>query len=342
MATASPAGRVLALLERLQERPGVTGPRLAREIGVSERTIRRYVATLQDLGIPVEPTRGRSGGYRLRPGYRMPPLMLSTDEAVAMTLALAAMRRPAAPELTEPTEPTGRVGDADESAAATALAKLVRVLPRDVATRVAQVLTAVSAPMESAALGGPAPNPGLLAAIAEGVVGRRRCRLRHRSQQGSVTVREVNPYGVAAVHGGWYLHAWCHLRQARRTFRIDRIDRVDLLAKRFSAPEGLDVVAAVEESLALARPEWSVTLLVHAPREDVEGWVPRHLGVLESLDSETTRLRSSTSNLDYFAWRISDLPFALTVVAPDELRGAFERHALRMLEVARGYASQHD
>jgi len=88
----------------------------------------------------------------------MPPLMLSTDEAVAMNLALAAMRRRAAPEPTEPTEPTGRVGDADESAASTALAKLVRVLPGDVATRVAQVLTAVSAPMESAALG-PAPNP---------------------------------------------------------------------------------------------------------------------------------------------------------------------------------------
>lgn len=333
--TGSPAGRVLSLLERVQERPGVTGPRLAAEIGVSERTIRRYVATLQDLGIPVEPTRGRVGGYRLRPGYRMPPLMLSTDEAVAVTLALAAVRRPAAPDGVE--SPVG----SDEDATSTALAKLVRVLPRDVATRVAQVLTVVSSPRESS-FGRPAPQPGLLAAIAEGVVLRRRCRLRHRSQDGAVTVREVNPYGVAAVQGGWYLHAWCHLRQGRRTFRIDRIDRVDLLATRFSAPENLDVVAAVEQSLALARPEWSVTMLAHAPRDEVESWVPRHLGVLESVDAHTTRLRSSTRNLDYFAWRISDVPFSLTVLAPDELRGAFERHAERMLETARGYASHHD
>lgn len=330
----NPAGRVLMLLERVQERPGISGPRLAREIGVSERTIRRYVATLQDLDIPVEASRGRVGGYRLRPGFRMPPLMLSTDEAVAVTLALAAVRR----HFTDLDERD----DQDDAAATTALAKLVRVLPRDVATRVAHVLSAVSAPSEPAPLGRPTPHPGLLASLAEAVVGRRRCRLRHRSEDGSVTVREVNPYGVAAVQGGWYLHGWCHLRQARRTFRIDRIDRVDLLPALFSAPQGLDIVAAVEESLALARPEWSVTLVVHAPLAEVEGWVPRHFGVLEVVDAVTTRLRSSTSNLHYFAWRISDLPFEMTVVTPDELRGAFARHAERMLSVARGYASRHD
>ena len=88
----SPAGRVLTLLERVQEHPGLTAPRLAEELGVSERTVRRYVTTLHDLGIPVEAGRGKFGGHRLRPGFRMPPLMLTTDEAVAVTLALAVMR----------------------------------------------------------------------------------------------------------------------------------------------------------------------------------------------------------------------------------------------------------
>ena len=64
----SPAGRVLALLERVQERPGLTAPRLADELGVSERTVRRYVTTLHDLGIPIEAGRGKVGGHRLRSG----------------------------------------------------------------------------------------------------------------------------------------------------------------------------------------------------------------------------------------------------------------------------------
>ncbi len=331
----NPAGRVLTLLERVQERPGISGPSLARDLGVTERTVRRYVATLQDLGIPVEPTRGRAGGYRLGPGYRMPPLMLGTDEAVAVTLALAVMRAPMRPA------PDASSGAPEESPAATALAKLIRVLPRGVATRVDQVLAAVSAPADSSVTGSP-PQPGFLAALAEGVVGRRRCRLRHRSQGGSVTVREVNPYGIAAVLNGWYLHAWCHLRQARRTFRIDRIDRVDLLSTTFAAPEGLDIVAAVERSLALARPEWAVTMLFDGPIEEVAQWIPRHLGVCEPVDAQTTRVRSSTSNPDYFVLRVSDHPFDMTVVEPDELRTAFGRQAERMLAAARGYAAQHD
>lgn len=329
--TGNPAGRILTLLERVQERPGITGPRLAADLAVSERTVRRYVATLQNLGIPVEPARGRTGGYRLRAGYRMPPLMLSTDEAVAVTLALAVMNRPdhePPPDRAPPVE--------------SALGKLRRVLPHEVASRVDDVLNAVTGPREGWVTARSAPEPGILAALASGIVGRQRCRLRHRAQDGAVTVREVNPYGVAVVQHGWYLHAWCHLRQERRTFRIDRVDRVDVLSTTFSAPEGLDVVAAVERGLALARPEWAVTLLFRGPLDEVAQWIPRHLGVCEAVDEQTTRVRSSTRNLNYFVLRISDHPFDMTVVEPSELRTAFERHAERMRSTARGYASQHD
>lgn len=333
LATGNPAGRVLTLLERVTERPGITGPRLAADLGVNERTVRRYVATLQGLGIPVEPTRGRIGGYRLRAGYRMPPLMLSTDEAVAVTLALAVMN------------PTDRESGADNSTpVGSALGKLLRVLPREVAGRVDDVLNAVTRPRDGWSVSGPAPEPSVLTALAAGVVGRQRCRLRHRAQHGEVTVREVNPYGVAVIKGarGWYLHAWCHLRQARRTFRIDRIDRVDVLATTFATPAGLDIVAAVEQSLALSRPEWAVTLLFHGPVAEVEQWIPRHLGVCEPVDDATTQVRSSSTNLDYFVLRISDHPFRMSVVEPAELRTAFVRRAERMLETGRGYASPHD
>jgi predicted DNA-binding transcriptional regulator YafY len=314
--TGSPAGRVLALLERVQERPGLTAPQLAEELGVSERTVRRYVATLQGLEIPVEAGRGRYGGHRLRPGFRMPPLMLTTDEAVAITLALAL------------------TGTSDGSTPAqTALAKLQHVLPRGVSDRVHAVLDAVASP--SAEARRPGADPGPVAALATGVVERRRCRVRHRGSNGTTTVRELNPYGLAVVWGSLYVHGWCHLRQARRTFRVDRVDRVDLMARTFRMPTGLDVTAAVERSLALARPEWSVSLLLDGPLADVESWIPRFLGVCEAVDESTTRVRSSTSNPDYFVLRVSDHPFAMSVEHPDEVRAAFARAASRFAAAAR-------
>src|SRR5262245_41499464 len=88
-----PTARVLALLEILQSGGGFTIADLAGRLGVAERTTRRYAVHLADLGIPVEARRGRYGGYRLAPGYKLPPLMLTDDEAVAVALGLAAGRR---------------------------------------------------------------------------------------------------------------------------------------------------------------------------------------------------------------------------------------------------------
>lgn len=306
----SPAGRVLALLERVQERPGLTAERLADELGVGERTVRRYVTTLQELGIPVTARRGRAGGYHLEAGFRMPPLMLSTDEAVAITLTLAVLR----------------LGDGPTTVA---LAKLRRALPRDVAERVDAVLTAVVPPARADRLAaGAAPDPHLLATLAAGVVGERVCRVRH-----GTTTREVNPYGVAVVRGHLYLHGWCHLRRARRTFRVDRIVGVDLLDTTFRAPTGLDVARAVETSLATSWDEWTVSVLLSAPLAEVEATIPRYVGVAEAVSPTQTRLRLTTRNLDTTVLRLSDHTFAMTVEEPVELVEAFERRAAWMASV---------
>src|SRR3954451_25050954 len=87
------AERVLALLEALQDRAFATGPELAARLGVDTRTLRRDVVALRDLGIPVEGERGRGGSYRLRPGYRVPPLMFTGQEAAAVALGLMAAKR---------------------------------------------------------------------------------------------------------------------------------------------------------------------------------------------------------------------------------------------------------
>src|SRR3984957_15448132 len=149
---ARPTARVLTLLELLQSGGVRTVAELAGRLDVDERTVRRYVDHLIDLDVPVESVRARYGGCRLASGYRLPPLMLSDDEALAVLLGLVAGRR--AGLLTA-------AGTASETAAA----KIRRVLPERLARRLDTVLgsLAFTAPP------GPAPPPdtgGLLAGAA--------------------------------------------------------------------------------------------------------------------------------------------------------------------------------
>ena len=117
----TPTSRLLELLELLQAQPLTTGREIAERLGIDARTVRRYIAALQALDIPVEGQRGVGGGYRVRPGYRLPPLMLNDDEAVAVVLGLIGARGSARRER-EPVDG--------------ALAKILRVLPAPLRTQV--------------------------------------------------------------------------------------------------------------------------------------------------------------------------------------------------------------
>src|SRR5690242_17984693 len=117
-----PSTRVLTVLELLQSHVELSGIALAARLEVDVRTVRRYVTMLQDLGIPVESRRGRYGAYRLRPGYKLPPLMFSSDEAVGVVLGLVVAQRLEI-ALTTP-------------AIESALAKILRVLPAGLRERV--------------------------------------------------------------------------------------------------------------------------------------------------------------------------------------------------------------
>ncbi len=122
-----PTARVLALLEILQSGGTRTVADLAARLGVDERTVRRYAGHLVDLDVPVRSVRGRYGGYRLDPGFRMPPLMLTDEEALAVLLGLVAGRR------------AGLV-TTSVAAAESAAAKVRRVLPRALGARLDALL----------------------------------------------------------------------------------------------------------------------------------------------------------------------------------------------------------
>jgi predicted DNA-binding transcriptional regulator YafY len=315
-----PASRVLAMLELLQDRPGITGPRLAEELGVTPRTIRRYVTTLHEMGIPVEPMTGRMGGYWLRPGFRMPPLMFSPEEAIGLAIALLGTRTTTDVELPAPVTQ--------------ALKKIERVLPRDLADRIETIRSSMLLPEPNQLPTSAFPNPNVLASLAQATITSKRCWMRYGRADGDESAREIEPYGIVVHYGRWYLHGWCHLRKGTRTFRIDRIRRVDLLETSFTPPEDFDVRAAVMASLAMVRSDYKVEIVIEASITEIREYVSPDLAILEAIDATTTRLISSTESLGWFVWRIGNMPFPMQVISPIEMIDEFRRNGERLLKVA--------
>jgi predicted DNA-binding transcriptional regulator YafY len=291
------AAHLLELLDLLQSRPLVTGREIAERLQVDRRTVRRYVAALQALGVPVEGERGAGGGYRVRPGFRLPPLMLDDDEAVAVVLGLLA---------------AGRMGHAVDGA----LGKLRRVLPEALGRRVEALEATVgfTGPQSEAAPAGPAALR-----LAEAIRRRRRVRAAYRSHAGEHSERELSPHGLVVHSGRWYLAAYDHTRAAPRTFRVDRLDGVAIAAEPAEPPPpGFDAVAHVRRSLARVPWPWEVEVRLELPVAEAERRLGSTLAECAAEDGGTL-LRMRASSLDWVAGLLAGLECDFAVRRPLEL-----------------------
>ena len=311
---ASPTSRLLALLETLQAQPVVTGRELADRLDIDVRTLRRYVAALQELGIPVEGQRGVGGGYRMRPGFRLPPLMLSDDEAVVVVLGLAAAQR---------------LGLDTESAAADgALTKIHRVLPDRLRRRI-EALEATLGFVEPAAGAAPVPGETVLL-LAEAVRRRKRVQTRYRSFSGALSERELSPHGLVVNAGRWYLAAHDHGRAELRTFRVDRmLGPVLEEAAALDPPDEFDPVAYVTSSLASVPWTWEVEVELDLPLDRAAERIPATLGQL-AVEGGATVLRMNVESLDWMASFLAGLGCGFVVRRPDELRASVRELAARL------------
>ncbi len=310
----SPTSRLLTLLEALQGRPAVTGSELAGLLGVDGRTVRRYIVALQGLGIPVEGQRGPAGGYRLRPGYRLPPLMLTDDEAVVAVLGLVAARR---------------LGlDTAGGATDGALAKVLRVLPTGL-RRQAEALERTLGFTAGDVTGVPVAGEDVLL-LADAVRRRRRVRTRYRSHAGEESERELSPHGLVVHAGRWYLAAHDHGREDARTFRVDRMTGLELLAGAAAPPpEGFDAVARVSASLARVPWTWEAEVLLDLPPQQTRERLPGTLAELAP-HGERTLLRMRVESLDWLATVLASLGCGFEIRRPDELREAVRSLAGRL------------
>jgi predicted DNA-binding transcriptional regulator YafY len=305
-----PTGRVLTVLELLQSRPYVSGPELAETLETDVRTVRRYVGKLQDVGIPIESLPGRYGGYRLRPGYRMPPLVLSDDEAVAVVACLVGS--------------PGLAVELPAGAAASSLSKITRVLPQTTRERIAGLL---SLPVSAGEIP-PRPDSSLLLELTQAAALRRPVALEYRGQE--TTRRTVEPYGLAGFQGHWYVVAYCRLRKAVRVFRLDRIAVSTVLDETFAAPAEFDAQRYLREQ-AVERKRWTVRLRFQGPATELHSVLGT--GDVAS-DGNLGEYTVRTADLDHVAKVLALSDLGVEVLDPPELRRLLSRVAERALRLA--------
>jgi len=306
------------MLELLQARERIGVPELARRLEVGERTVRRYAAMLREMGIPVEAELGRYGAYSLRSGYRLPPMMFTDEEALALALGLLTARH------------LGLAGVAP--AVEGALAKLEQVMPEALRRRVRALQETVS--IAAGRPQRPARSEAFLT-LAAAVGEQRRVLLRYRSGWSRETEREVDPYGVMHREGYWYAVGHCHLRGGMRLFRLDRVLEAEMIEETFARPTGLDSPDAVLSAVADSSGDrWSVEVLLEARVEEVREQLPSVGLSLEQTEGGTL-LRCSTWSLEWPARLLAGLDCSFVVRRPAELRDALELRAEKIATLAK-------
>ncbi|MFH8629170.1 helix-turn-helix transcriptional regulator [Streptomyces lydicus] len=324
-----PTGRVLTLLELLQSGGTRTVAELADRLGVDGRTVRRYVDQLIDLDVPVESVRGRYGGYRLAPGYRLPPLMLSDDEALAVLLGLAAGRR-------------AGLTTTERTASETASAKIRRVLPQHLARRLDMLLDSLAftdQPGEFAA-----PDAGVLLTLADAVRHRRPVSLTYVDGGGRRSERTLHAYGIVAHAGRWYVTGTDAGIGEDRTFRLDRIADARTLPGSFEEAGSPDPAQRVLSGFATAAYRHEVTVRIHGTVEQIRARLPASVASLAEYEPTAGDDRPSERwrRVELRAERLDWLPAALAAIdrpfvieRPDELRDLVVAFADRLASSAR-------
>ena len=298
------SSRLLELLSLLQGRREWPGAELADRLEVSGRTIRRDVERLRDLGYPVESVTGPAGGYMLRAGTAMPPLLLDDDEAIAIAVGLRTAARASVTGI--------------EETAVRALVKLEQVLPAHLRRRVHALGSATIAPPAA----GPTVDPQHLTVIAAGCRESECLRFAYRSRDGTESRREVEPHSLVNLGRRWYLIAWDRGREDWRTFRIDRLRRPLANGVRF-APRKLparDAATYVEQSISRAPNRFEASVTLHAGAGEVASRVNHFWGTIEPIDEHSCRYRTGDDDLGWLAIRIAMLDVDFEVQEPPELR----------------------
>ncbi|GII01724.1 helix-turn-helix transcriptional regulator [Planobispora takensis] len=315
----STPARLLRLVSLLSARPAWTCRELAERMAVTDRTVRRDVARLRELGYCIESDPGPWGGYRLGGGTRVPPLILDDEEALAVAVAL----REAAL--------SGVLGS--DQAALSALLKLRQVLPPRIADRLAEMdATVVHTPRPE----GPQISPGALLELAAACRRGERARLSYRDHAGKDSVRDVDPYRL--VHTGlrWYFVARDVARDQWRTFRADRVVHLQPTGQPVELLDPPDPALLVSQGIAgVVYPLYGRVRLPH-PMDRALRLVPPTIGTHHPDGPDATIVEIGANDAGQLADYLLGLGTPLRVLSPDEVREALLRRTRELSEANGG------
>ncbi|MGW6441739.1 helix-turn-helix transcriptional regulator [Lentzea sp. NPDC055074] len=318
-ASTTTSGRLLSLLSLLQVRRDWPGLQLAQRLGVSERTVRRDVDRLRELGYLVHAVKGPDGGYRLEAGAQVPPLLFDEDQAVALAVALKI---------------AVGTGAGIEEAAARALATVRQVMP----SRLRQRIDALE--IEPAGRG-PQVDTDLLLALSTAVRSCEELRFDYRSPgrpDSDGPPRRVQPHHLVVRAGRWYLVGWSPDRDDWRTYRADRMtlrvpngprftprqvpggDVATFLSARFKGSDGADAWPCRGE------------VVLDLPLADVAPFAGEDTA--EEAGPGRTRLLAGAWSWGALAGRLARFDADVEVIGPPELREAFADLARRAARAA--------
>jgi predicted DNA-binding transcriptional regulator YafY len=304
--------KLFALLDLLQSHAIVSAATLTERLEVDGRSLRRMIVQLQRMGIPVESRRGRYGGYRLRPGATLPPLMLKDDEALSVTLGLLV---------------TQRMG---LSAAEGTLVKLRRVVPARIQEYVYALQAAITFDLPQTWI---ASSLTTLLTLGLATYRNQQVHLWYTDHAGNRSDRPFDCYGILYYQGAWYAIGWCGLRQAMRVLRMERISAVQLSATTFAPPPNFDALTFALHHFAAIPDTWHIQVWLDDALEHLRSLVPPAFATLAE-EGHGVLLQAYDRDLAHTARFLINLGCPFRVIDPPELRVALRELADAILRYA--------
>ena len=311
------ATRLITLIMLLQNKPNQKAGDLAKQLGISIRTLHRYFGMLDELGIPVYSERGPYGGFSLVRGYKLPPLIFSLEEAVAIQVGTSLMSE--------------AWGELYRDAAQSAMAKIENILPNEQRSEINWAhRSLVATNLYRADLASLSP---LMEQLRIATHERQPISMVYQSLSNSkVEKRKVDPYALIFRSGWWYLVGYCHTRAALRTFRVDRIQKLTLLNQNFTVPDDFNIHAYLEAEFKEGNVIRARLHFISEAAQMAKGNRSLWEALQENPDGSVDTVLTSPE-LSFLASMVMSFGPCATVLEPPELRAVIRDWAQSMADL---------